>query len=114
LLLASPEEFGRFWKELIEKASEEQKNAAFAVAPPRNGPDLSVLKGLTEEELDVLERVPKKILQQECSAGQRASERIGEKQQFRQSMPLKTANRVKISCVDCERCPTRLDDGPAI
>jgi hypothetical protein len=34
LLAATPEEFGKFWKELLERATKEQKNAALAAAPP--------------------------------------------------------------------------------
>jgi hypothetical protein len=30
MLAASPEEFARFWKELLEAASEEQKSASLA------------------------------------------------------------------------------------
>ena len=58
LLAASPEEFGRFWKELLDRATKEQKNAALAAAPSEESPDLSIL---TDEELDQLERLSKKI-----------------------------------------------------
>lgn len=58
LLQASPLEFGRFWKELLEAASQEQKSAALAVIPRGDRVDLSVL---TDEELDILERLSKMV-----------------------------------------------------
>ena len=57
LLAASPKEFGRFWTELFEKATDEQKQAALEGTPGRKH-DLSKL---TDEELELLERLAKKI-----------------------------------------------------
>jgi hypothetical protein len=45
-------------RELLEKATEDQRKAALAAAPPDTGPDLSML---TVEELDLLERLSKKV-----------------------------------------------------
>ncbi len=58
LLAASPGEFGWFWKELLEKATKDQKDAALAATAPREYQDLSML---TDEELDLLERLAKKV-----------------------------------------------------
>jgi hypothetical protein len=58
LLAATPEELGRFLRELLEKATKDQRKAALAAAPPDTGPDLSML---TVEELDLLERLSKKV-----------------------------------------------------
>jgi len=58
MLAASPEEFARFWKELLEAASDEQKSAALAVIPRRDDVDYSAL---TDEELEILERLAIKI-----------------------------------------------------
>lgn len=58
VLAASPGEFAQFWKELLEKASEEQKSAALAVTPREDRSDLSVL---TDEELEMLERLTRKV-----------------------------------------------------
>jgi hypothetical protein len=58
LLAAKPEELGRFLTELLEKATEDQKNAAIAATPPKKAPDYSVL---TNEELELLHRLTKKV-----------------------------------------------------
>jgi len=56
-----PDDFAPFWKEVIEKASEEQIAAAYAALPDRavqkDRPDLSAL---TNEELQTLERIASK------------------------------------------------------
>jgi hypothetical protein len=57
LLAATPEELGRFLTELLEKATEDQKNAALAAAPPEKFPDYSML---TDEELEFVGSPSKK------------------------------------------------------
>lgn len=42
MMAASPGEFGCFWKELLEKATKEQRDAAIAAAPPGVLHDLSI------------------------------------------------------------------------
>jgi hypothetical protein len=58
LLAATPEELGRFLTELLEKATEDQKNAALAAAPPEKFLDYSML---TDEELELVDRLSKKV-----------------------------------------------------
>jgi hypothetical protein len=61
VLSTTPDDFGQFWRELIDKASEEQIEAAYAALPDRavqkGRLDLSVL---TTEELNSLERIVSK------------------------------------------------------
>ena len=62
VLSTTPDDFAQFWKEVLEKASEEQIAAAYAALPDRavqeNRPDLSAL---TNEELQTLERLATKV-----------------------------------------------------
>ena len=62
VLSTTPDDVVQFWKEVIEKASEEQIAAAYAALPDRaaqkNRPDLSAL---TNEELQTLERIARKV-----------------------------------------------------
>jgi cephalosporin-C deacetylase-like acetyl esterase len=62
VLSTTPDDFAQFWKEVMEKASEEQIAAAYAPLPDRvvqkNGLDLLAL---TNEELQTLERIASKV-----------------------------------------------------
>src|SRR4051794_25208222 len=58
VLAASADDFATFCKALLEKATDEQKSAALAVIPREYDSDLSVL---TDEELDTLECLSRKV-----------------------------------------------------
>jgi hypothetical protein len=61
LLSASPTEFGQFWRTLLEKASDEQVISAADEASKKAGVIAWDLSVLSDDELQILERISAKI-----------------------------------------------------